>query len=106
MWSSKLSLDTSDTGPVFKDLLLLSSHFDEKSSGKDFFIVAVFDEIDSIDSHFEDDFKWSGIVVFDLDKFELWERFFDVFFSSVEIALDQVEGDMLNILIEIFDLLD
>lgn len=106
IWSSELSLNTSDTGPVFKDLSLLSSHFNEKSSGEDFFIVAVFDKIDGIDSHFENDFKWSRVVVFDFNKFELWKSFFDVFFSSVEIALDQVEGDMLNILIEIFDLLD
>jgi hypothetical protein len=36
---------------------LLSSHFNEKSSGKNFFIIMVSNEVDSINSHFKNNFE-------------------------------------------------
>lgn len=105
-WSSELSLSVSDTGPVFNDLFLLSSHFDEESSVEDFFITMIPNEVDGIDSHFENDFKWSRIIIFYFDELEIGEGFFDVFFGGIEVTLDKIEGDMLNIFIKVFDLLN
>ena len=104
--SSELSLSVTDTSPIFDDLLLLSSHFDEESSTEYFFIVVVSNEVDGVDSHFKDDFEWSRVVIFDFDELEVRECFFDIFFSGVEVTLDEIQSDMLYFLIEIFDLLN
>lgn len=101
--SSELSGHVSDSSPILDSLSLLSAHFDEKPPVEDFFIVVVSDEIDSIDSHFEHNFKRSRVVIFDFDQIEFRESFSDIVFSGVEIAFDQVEGDVLNFLIKVFD---
>ena len=109
MWligSSELSRHGSNTGPILDDLFLLSSHFDEESSVEDFLIVVISDEVDSVNFHFEDDFEWSGIVILDFDELEFGEGLFNIFFGGIEIAFDQVECDVFDILIKIFDELD
>jgi hypothetical protein len=81
----------------------LSSHFDEKSSVEDFLVVMVSDEVDGIDSHLKDNFERSRVVIFNFDEIEFGESFSDVVFSGIEITLDQVEGDMIDFLIKVFD---
>ncbi len=66
----------------------------------------VFNEVNGINSHFEDDLKWSGVIIFNFNELDVWESFLDIFFSGVEITLDEIQCDMFNILIEIFDLLN
>lgn len=41
----------SHTGPIFKHFLVLPSQFDVKPAGEDLAVVAVSDEVDSIDFH-------------------------------------------------------
>ena len=104
--SSELSWHVSDSSPVFNDLLLLSSHFDKESSVEDFLVVMVSDEVDGVNSHFKDDFEGSWVVIFDFDEIEFGEGFSDVVFGGIEITFDKVEGDVIEILIKVFDGLD
>ena len=101
--SSELSWHVSNSGPVFNDLLLLSSHFDKESSVEDFFVVMVSDKVDGIDSHFEDNFEGSWVVIFDFNEIEFGEGFSDVVFGGIEITFDKVEGDVIKFLIKVFD---
>lgn len=66
----------------------------------------VSNEVDSVNSHFEDNFEWSGVVIFDFNEIELREGFFDIIFSGIEITLDKIQSDMFDILIKIFDKLN
>ena len=102
-WSSELYWHVSDTGPVFDNFPELSSHFDEESSVEDFLVVMVSDEVDGIDSHLKDNFERSWIVIFNFNEIEFGESFSDVVFGGIEITLDQVEGDMIDFLIKVFD---
>ena len=88
--SSELSLSITDSSPIFNNLLLLSSHFDEESSAEYFFIIMVSDEINGVNSHFEDDFKGSGIIIFDFDEVEVREGFLYIFLGGIEITLDKI----------------
>jgi hypothetical protein len=103
VWSSELSWHVSDTGPVFDNLPELSSHFDEESSVENLLVVMVSDEVDGIDSHLKDNFERSWVVIFNFDEIEFGESFSDVVFCGIEITLDQVEGDMIDFLIKVFD---
>ena len=98
--TSELSLGISNSSPVFNNLFLLSSHLDKESSVKDFLIKLVSNKVNGINSHFEDDFKRSRVVILDFDEVKFREGFLDIFFSGVEITLDKIESDMLNILIK------
>lgn len=104
--SSELSGHVANSSPVLDDLFLLSAHLDEKSPVEYFFIVIVSDEIDSVDSHFKNNFERTWVIVFDFDQIEFGEGFSDVVLGGVKIALDQVQGNVLDILIELFDGLD
>ena len=42
------------TSPIFNNFFLLTTHFDEKSSVKNLFIIRVFNEVDSIDFQIKD----------------------------------------------------
>ena len=98
--------DVADCSPVFSMLFLLSSHFDEKPPVEDFFVEAVSDEMDGIDSGFEDDFERSRVVFFDFDEFEIWEGFFNIFLNSIEITFDQVERYVLDVVVHQLDLVN
>jgi hypothetical protein len=104
--SSELSWHVSNTGPVFYDLFLLSSHFDKESSVEDFLVVMIFDEVDSVNSHLKDDFEGSWVVIFHFDQIVFGESFSDVVFGGIEITFDKVEGNVIEFLIEVFDGLD
>ena len=86
--------------------LLLSPHFDEKSSGKNFLIIAGSDEVDGIDFALEYDFEGSRIVLFNFDEIELRKCFLDIFLNSLEIAFDEIEWDMFYLIVQTFDLFD
>ena len=90
VWSSELSGHVSDTGPVFDDLLVLSSHFDEESSVEYFFVVVVSDEVDGVNSHFEDNFKGSWVVIFDFDEIEFGESFFDIICNAAVLPKESI----------------
>jgi hypothetical protein len=72
-------------------LFLLSAHFDEKSSGKNFLIKASPDEVDSINFALEYDFEGTRIVLFNFDEIELRKSFLDIFLNSLEIAFDEIK---------------
>ena len=98
--------DVSNCSPVFSMFLLLSPHFDEKSSGKNFLIIAGSDEVDGIDFALEYDFEGSRIVLFNFDEIELRKCFLDIFLNSLEIAFDEIEWDMFYLIVQTFDLFD
>ena len=81
----------------------MSSHFDEESSAEDFLVVVISDEVDGINSHLKDNFEGSRVVVFDFDEVEFRESFSDIAFSGIEITFDQIESDVIEFLIKIFD---
>lgn len=89
--------DISDCGPIFCMLLLLPSHFDVEAPGEYFLIKGVPNEIDGIDFGLEDDFKGPRVVFFDLDEFEIWEGLFNIFLYCVEVAFDEIEGYVLDL---------
>lgn len=103
---SELSWCISNSSPVFNQLFMLSSHFNKKSSIKYFFVIRSLYEVNCIDSHFQNNLKRSWIVIFDFNKFEVWESLFNIFLSGIEITFNEIEGDMLNILIKIFNLIN
>lgn len=84
--------------PVLSEFFLLSSHFDKKSSCKNFLVKASFDEVDGVDFTFENNFKRARVILFDLDEMEIRECFLDIFFNCLEIAFDQVKRNMLNLI--------
>lgn len=95
-----------DGGPVFSMFFMLSAHLDEETSGEDLLVELFFDEIDGINFGFEDDFEGSRVVFFDFDELIVGEGPFNIFFDCVEIALDEVEGDVFDIIIEALDVID
>ena len=92
--------------PVLGKFFVLSSHLDKESASEYFFIELIADEVDGIDFGLEYDLKGARVVLFDFDEGEVGEGFFDIFLSCIEIALDQIEGDILNFVVEVFDLID
>lgn len=98
--------DISNCRPIFRMLLLLPSHLDVEASGEYFLIKGVPNEIDGINFGLEDDFKGSRVVFFDLDKFEIREGLFNIFLYRVEVAFDEIERYVLDLVREIFNLLD
>lgn len=102
----EFSRDIANACPIFNNFFVLTTHFDEKSPIEDFPVVASPDEIDGVYFHFEYHFERSRIVILNLDELKFRERFFHIFFSSIEVTLDQIERNVLNVIIEGFDLLD
>ena len=86
------------SSPIFSQFFLLSTHFDKKSSGQNFFIKGSSDEIDSINFALKNNFKWARVVLLNFDEVELRECFFYIFLHSLEIAFDKVEWDMLDLI--------
>jgi hypothetical protein len=95
-----------DTGPILHSLFVLSAHLNVETSVQNFLIIALSDEVNSVDFHLEDNFKGSRVVVFDLDEFKVREGLLDVLLCGVKIALDEVESDVFDLLIEILYLLN
>ena len=79
---------------------------DEETAGEYFFIELLLNEVDRIDFCFKDNFKGSGVVLFDFDKVKPWEGLLDVLLDSAEVALDQVQRHVLNIIVQILDAFD
>ena len=102
----KLAGDVADAGPVLDYFLVLATQLDIEASREDLAVVAGADEVDGIDFHFEDHFKGAGVVVLDLDKVELGEGLLDILLGGIEVTLDEVEGDMLDIIVEFLNLVD
>ena len=96
----------SDARPVLHNFFVLPTKFDEESSSQDFPVVAISNEVDGIDFHFKDNFEGAGIIVFNFDELELRECLLDILLSGIEIALNQVEGNMLDFIIKGLDLVD
>ena len=96
----------SDGSPILCMLSFLSSHFDEEPSVEYFPIIAISDKIDGVNSGLEDDLEGSFVIVFDIDKGELGKSFFDIFLDSIVVTFDKIEGDVLELIIEAFDLVD
>lgn len=94
----EFSGDKSDCWPFLGMLFLLPAHLDEKSASEYFFIRPIFNEIDSIDAGFKDNFEGSGIVFLDFDELEIGEGFFNILLNSIEIAFDQIKRDMLDVI--------
>lgn len=102
----KLAGDVADAGPILDYFLVLATQLDIEASRQDLAVVAGADEVDGIDFHFEDHFKGSGVVVLDLNKVELGEGLLDILLGGIEVTLDEVEGDMLDIIVEFLNLVD
>lgn len=102
----KLAGDVADAGPILDYFLVLATQLDIEASREDLAVVAGADEVDGIDFHFEDHFKGSGVVVLDLNKVELGEGLLDILLGGIEVTLDEVEGDMLDIIVKFLNLVD
>lgn len=98
--------DISNCRPIFRMFLLLSSHLDVEASGEYFLIKRVPNEVDGIDFGIEDDFKGPRVVFFNLDEFEIREGLFNIFLYRVEVAFDEIERYVLDLVREIFNLFD
>lgn len=94
----ELLRDISNCSPVFSVFLLLSSHFNEKSSTQYLFIETCSDEIDGINFAFKNDFERSRVILFDFDQMEVRKCLLNIFFNSLEIAFNQIEWDMFNLI--------
>ena len=92
--------------PIFSMFSFLSSHFDEEPSVEYFPVIAISDKIDGIDSGLKDDLEGAFVVVLDVDEGELGEGFFDIFLDGIVVAFDEIEGDVLELVVETFDLVD
>lgn len=86
--------------------LLLSSQLDEKSSGEYLFVEGVPDEVDGVDFGLEDDFERPRIVFFDFDEMKIREGFFNILLDGCEVAFDEVERDIFDLVIKALDALD
>lgn len=98
--------DIADSCPIFSVLSLLPSHLDEEAPVADFFIEAVPDEVDGVDSGLEDDFEGARVVFFYFDELEVGECFFNILLDGIEVAFHQVEGDVLDLVVHQLDLVD
>jgi hypothetical protein len=54
VWCFELFRNEAYTSPIFNNFFLLTTHFDEKSSVKNLFVIRVFNEVDSIDFQIKD----------------------------------------------------
>ena len=102
----ELSWYVANSSPFLSMLLLLSTHLNEESSCEDFLIRRVFDEVDSVNPGFKDDFERSRVVFLDFDEGEIGKCFFNILFNGIKVTFNEVEGDVLDILRKILDLLD
>ena len=91
--------DVSHCCPVLGVISLLSTHFNKKPSGEYFFIEAVSDEIDGVNPRLEDNFEGSWVVFFNFNQFKVRKGFFNIPFNSVEVAFDQIQGHIFNLVI-------
>jgi hypothetical protein len=103
---TELPGDVTHRQPIFVMVFVLSAHLDEKPSVQDLLVELFFDEVDRIDLGLEDNLEGAGIVLLDLDELEVGEGSFNILFSCVEVALDEIEGDMLDVIVKVFDFLD
>lgn len=103
---AELPRDVSDCEPVLMVVFLLSAHLDEEASGEDLLVEFVFDEVDGIDFGFEDHFEGAGVVLLDLDELEFREGPFNILLDCVKVALDQVEGDVLDLIVKVLYVVD
>jgi hypothetical protein len=78
-------------------LFLLSAHLDKEPPCEYLFIEAVPNEIDGVNSSFKYNFEGSGVVLLDLDEMEVGEGLFNILLNCIEVALDEVERDMLDL---------
>ena len=99
--------------PVLSSLALLPAHFDEEPASEDLFVSTIADEVDGVDFGLEDDLERSGVVLLDLsgmgryfDELVVGEGLLDVLLDGIEVALDEVEGDVLDVIIEFLDGID
>lgn len=85
---------------------MLSTHFDKESPVQDFLVEASPDEIDGIDPHVENDLERAWVVVLNFDEVELRECLLHIILSGVEIAFNEIQRNMLDVIIKFFDLFD
>ena len=97
---AELPRDVTDGSPVLSVLLVLTTHLDKETSGQNFLVELLLDEINGVDLGLKDDLKGTWIVLLDLDKLVVREGLFDIFFDSVEVALDEVERHVLNVIVK------
>lgn len=102
----KLLWNISYCSPILSMLLLLPAHLDKKPPGKNFLIKAAPDEVDGINFALEDNFKRSRVVLLNFDELEVRKCFFDILLHCLEIAFDEIEWDMFNLIAQSFDLLN
>jgi hypothetical protein len=86
--------------------LLLSSQLDEKSSGQNLLIKATSNEIDGVNFGLEDDLEGSRIVLLDLDEVVIRECLFNILLHGIEVAFDQIQRDVLDIVRNVLDFLN
>ena len=95
-----------NSGPILSMLLLLPTHFDEKSPIQNFTIIATPNKIDSINPSLKDNLERTFIVILNFDKSKLTKSFLNIFFNSIIVTFDQIESHILVLIIQTFDLID
>jgi hypothetical protein len=85
---------------------MLSAHFDKKSSGQNLAVMTVADEVNGINPGFKYDFERSRVVLLNFKEGEFRKSFFNILLNGVEIALDEIERDVLDLIGEVLDLFD
>jgi len=77
-----------NSSPILSMLFLLSSHFDEEPPGKNLFIKASPDKVDSVNFAFEDYLEGTRVVFFDLDQMKLRKCFLNILLNCIEVAFN------------------
>lgn len=103
---AELPGDVPDSQPILMMVLVLPTHLDEEASAQNLLVEFFFNEVDRIDLGFEDHFEGPGVVLLDFDELEIREGSFNILLCGVEVALDEIEGDMLDLIVKVFDVLD
>lgn len=95
-----------DTSPIVDGLLILPTEFDEEAAAHYPAAVLLPDEIDGVDFDLEDDLERARFVLFDLHKLVRRKGFLNVLLDGFKIALNEVQRDMLDVLVQPTDLID
>lgn len=106
VWLVKFPGHVTHASPILHNFFMLSPHLDKEPAIEYFAVEAISDKINSINFHLEHNLKRSRVIVLNLDELKLGESFLHILLSGIEVALNEVEGNVLDIVIQGFDLIN
>lgn len=68
--------------------------------------MTVADEVNGVNPGFKYDFERPRVVLLNFEEGEFRKSFFNILLDGVEIALDEIERDVLDLIGEVLDLFD